>query len=361
MTDSRPTVLVTGVSGNLGRRLLQQLTDVNVIGADLTPPSTNQPVRFVSMDLEHENCCRELMLLFREHRIDTVIHLAFVMDSVRAGISDPKRVWQVNVAGTARVMEAIAEANREEVLVGKFLFPSSAWVYGTGLSASVGEDSPLEAHTLPYAVQQAEAEKVIRHRSPGMRGCSVYVLRSAMFAGAGVESYFVDALRGVANGPAGRAMRMRRAGKRLPFPQPVGNSSSENQIQFMHVEDMARLVAHIARKREPETQRITILNAAGLGEPLSYARCIEMTQTKALRLPGDWAIEMLLRYWFSRKISRMPPEMTPYLSSSCVLSIERLREFLGQNFDKVIRHTTVDAFADSLEPASASSARSAAS
>ena len=35
MADSIPTVVVTGVAGNLGLRLLSQLTDFEVIGVDL--------------------------------------------------------------------------------------------------------------------------------------------------------------------------------------------------------------------------------------------------------------------------------------------------------------------------------------
>ena len=51
-----------------------------------------------------------------------VVHLAFVMDAVRTGILDRDRMWQVNVAGTARVMEAVTEANREWPMVEKFIF-----------------------------------------------------------------------------------------------------------------------------------------------------------------------------------------------------------------------------------------------
>ena len=63
MAHSNPTVVVTGVSGNLGLRLLQQLTEFEVIGVDVQHPKTNLPLRFVQMDLGQENpvarcfCC----------------------------------------------------------------------------------------------------------------------------------------------------------------------------------------------------------------------------------------------------------------------------------------------------------------
>ena len=41
MDTAKPTVVVTGVSGNLGQRLLLQLADYyKVVGIDVTPPDS---------------------------------------------------------------------------------------------------------------------------------------------------------------------------------------------------------------------------------------------------------------------------------------------------------------------------------
>ena len=125
MNDDHPTVVVTGVSGNLGLRLLPQLENFQVIGVDLNPPNTSLPVHFVKMDLGQERSCLDLTALLKESRAATVIHLAFVLDPVRTGILDVDRMWHINVAGTARVMEAVTEANRDEVIVQKFITLSS--------------------------------------------------------------------------------------------------------------------------------------------------------------------------------------------------------------------------------------------
>ena len=50
--------------------------------------------------------------LLRDTHAYAVIHLAFVIDPVRTGVLDVDRMWQINVAGTARVMEAVTEVNR---------------------------------------------------------------------------------------------------------------------------------------------------------------------------------------------------------------------------------------------------------
>src|SRR5258708_1444636 len=120
MGDPKPTVVVTGISGNLGTRLLPQLAEFDVIGVDLTPPSTDLPLRFERMDLGEEQSCRQLFLLLRDSQAAAVVHLAFVLDPVRTGVLDVNRMWQINVAATARVLEAVTEANRENSTAPKF-------------------------------------------------------------------------------------------------------------------------------------------------------------------------------------------------------------------------------------------------
>src|SRR6266704_1914748 len=274
MADALPSIVVTGISGNLGQRLLPMLAGFRVVGVDFRPQQTDIPIQFVQMDLGQEASCLQLLQLLREVRPVAVVHLAFVMDAVRTGVLDADRMWQINVAGTARVMEAVTEANRDVAVVEKFIFPSSVSAYGSDLPRLVTEDLPLGAHTLPYAIHKMESDRVVQQRAPSLRGCSVYMLRPHMFAGASVQNYLVGSFRGTPNGRSNRAQRMREKGKRLPCMLPYGREYLENRIQFVHVDDMARLIAFILRKTEPEAQRLTILNVAGRGEPLTFEQCI---------------------------------------------------------------------------------------
>ncbi len=138
----------------------------------------------------------------------------------------------------------------------------------------------MAAHTLPYAIHKKQSDEVVQQRAPALRGCSVYILRPHIFVGASVENYLLGAFRGTPNGKSARAEKMRSEGKRLPCMMPRGRQYLDNKIQFVHVDDMARLIAHILH-RDPEAQRLTILNVAGRGEPLTFGRCIEMAQRKA--------------------------------------------------------------------------------
>lgn len=94
-------------------------------------------------------------MLLRELQPTSVVHLAYVIDPQRSGVLDVDRMWRINVAGTARVMEAVAEANRNAgTSIRQFIFPSSVSAYGSDLPAPVTEDAPLAAHTLPYAIHK---------------------------------------------------------------------------------------------------------------------------------------------------------------------------------------------------------------
>jgi nucleoside-diphosphate-sugar epimerase len=356
MAVDRPKIVVTGVAGNLGVRLLSQLADFEIVGLDLNPPKSNIPLKFHSIDLGREQSCSELYLLLREERPAAVVHLAFVIDPVRTGVLDVDRMWHINVAGTARVMEAITEANRDEVVVEKFVYPSSVSVYGPDLPEAVSEDFSLGAHTLPYAVHKMESDKVVQQRAPSLRGCSAFMLRPHIFAGASVDNYLVGAFRGTPNGKGKRAAKMRAEGRRLPCILPVGSKYLANRIQFVHVDDVARLIAYILRRREPEAQRLTILNVAGRGEPLTFERCIEMAQNKLVRSPGRWPMQFVLKMGWKLGISAIPPEAVPYMIGEYIMNTDRLRKFLGSDYERVIRHTNAEAFMDCFAPQAADAA-----
>ncbi|HWZ81444.1 MAG TPA: NAD-dependent epimerase/dehydratase family protein [Terriglobales bacterium] len=347
MDSVKPIVVVTGVSGNLGQCLLPMLADCTVVGIDVTPPAV--PVdRFIPLDLGKEDSTRELFLLLRELQPASVVHLAFVIDPQRSGVLDIDTMWQINVAGTARVMEAITEANRNAgAHIRQFIFPSSVSAYGSDMPDAVTEDAPLAGHTLPYALHKRESDLVVQQRAPSLRGCSVFILRPHIFAGASVQNYLMGAFRGTPNGKGARAARMRENGKRLPCMLPFGRHYLENKIQFIHVDDMARLITFLLT-REPEAQRLTTLNVAGRGDALTFEQCIQMAHAKLLRVPGKWGMRKVLQLLWSSKISSIPPDATPYMTGQYIMNTERLKKFLKMDYEQVIRYSIADAFADSF-------------
>jgi len=345
-TGEKPSLVVTGISGNLGTRLLPMLNDFNVIGVDLVPPQSGQ-LRFEKIDLGREASCRQLVQVLKDSRARAVVHLAFVIDPLRVGVLDPERMWQINVAGTARVMEAITEVNRRGGAVDSFIFPSSISVYGAETPGAVKETHPLGAHTLPYAIHKREADEVVRLRAESLGNCATYVLRPAIFTGASVRNYLIGALRGTPTGKGKRADRMRQQQKRLPLLCP-GKKYRQNRFQFVHVDDMARLVAYLLRQPLAATRELVVMNVSGRGEPVTFEDAAALAQARVVQLPGKWAMRESLRLLWNLGISGIPPEATPYMCGSYLVDTSRLKQFLGKDYESVIQYSVATALQDSF-------------
>ncbi|HET7748331.1 MAG TPA: NAD-dependent epimerase/dehydratase family protein [Terriglobales bacterium] len=347
MAEARPTLLITGIAGNLGMRLLPQLPDFSVAGVDMRPPACDGLARFAGVDLGKEASTVQLIELLRETRASAVVHLAFVIDPVRTGVIEVERMWQINVAGTARVMEAISEVNRDHDQVRKFIFLSSVSAYGSDLPGQVKEDFPLGGHTLPYAIHKRESDLVAQQRARELYDCRTYILRPHIYAGASVNNYLLGAFRGTPTGSSARAARWREKGRRLPCMLPLGRRYRENPFQFVHVDDVARLIAHILRRTARDPQ-LTILNVAGRGEPLAVGECIRRSGNRFLPVPSRLLFGAVLRALWRLNISGIPPEVVPYMTGSYTMDTSRLRSFLGSDYEQVIQFTIEQALEDSF-------------
>lgn len=348
MNAARPAVLVTGISGNLGIRLLPLLSEsYDVVGVDMRPPQSGNLARFESMDLGKEDSCEKLVTLLRETKAFAVVHLAFVIDPQRTGVTDVDRMWRINVAGTARVMEAIAEVNRLHGGVRKFIFPSSVSAYGPETPPFVDEDFPLGAHTLPYAIHKKEADEVVRYRADSMGECNTYILRPHIYTGATVQNYLVGVLRGTPLGQGKWGERLRRRNVRLPLLIPFGKPAGEKLYQFVHVDDVARLLAYIVR-RETDPPGVTVLNVAGRGDAVSIEQAAEIAHAKVIRAPR-WFARAVLKLLWNIGVSSIPADALPYMIGSYTMDTTRLKKFLGADYVKVMQYTIKDALADSFE------------
>ncbi|ABF41248.1 NAD-dependent epimerase/dehydratase [Candidatus Koribacter versatilis Ellin345] len=347
--STRPAVIVTGVAGNLGRRLLLQLGDFDVTGVDVRAPEGASLGRFEQMDLGTESASTQLIDLLRATGATTVVHLAFIVDPLRSGVLDEQHMWQVNVAGTARVMEAISVVNRYGGAVSKFIYPSSVAVYGPETDDLVDENSPLKARSLPYALHKQECEEVVRYRQEWMTGCRTYMLRPHIFAGATVENYMIGTLRGTFFGNGKRAARMKDEGKRLPALLPWGKQYLEKKIQFAHVDDVARLIAHLLRRPPDNDPQLTVLNVAGRGEPLTIQQCTQIAGTKIRRVPSQRIARIIAQKMWDWGISGAPPEALPYMMGSYTMNTSRLKAFLGAEYENVIQFTVEGALRDSVQ------------
>jgi nucleoside-diphosphate-sugar epimerase len=343
----KPSVLITGVSGSLGLRLLEQLQDFNVIGVGRHAPVTYADLVFERIDLAEERSCEQLVDLMRLHRPEAVVHMAFVASPRGPETAERKRMWLVNVAGTGRVAEAIAEYNRSSGTIETFVHLSSAALHQSDSQKAVAEDALLESQKLSWLMDKRESELAIQARVKSLRQCKTYILRPQTYAGVTARNYLISALRGTPEGKGRLAERFRRKGSRVPILLPRGPQYLERKQQVVHLDDMARLVAYILRRKLSDPQ-LSIMNVAGRGDPLTIQQCIQIAQTRVKRLPGKTFSQQALRALWGLGLSSVPPEELGSLLEAGIVNTSRLGVFLGENYRNVIRYTCEAALADTF-------------
>ncbi len=341
-------MLVTGISGNLGRRLTPLLKDYELASVDLHPPAPSTPAgEFVQLDLSENAGQQQLGHLLETRGIEAVLHLAFVIDPVRTGIVDEQRMWRVNVAATKQLLESIAHVNRERTRVRLFVFPSSVSAYGPDLPDQVREEAPLQAHSLPYAVHKREADELCQQIHPRLGGCAVYIYRPHIYAGHTVDNFILRAIRGKASGRGWLARAFERRGWRLPTLVPT-SAQGENLFQFVHVDDVARVLLWTLSHFRPGALRV--FNLAGRGAPISFAECVRLAGTPILRLPSKAFVRALLKFFWWIGLSGVPPQALPYFLGSYTMDTTRLQNELGPAFEEIIHYSSREAFCDVLRP-----------
>jgi UDP-glucuronate 4-epimerase len=161
----RGTVLVTGAAGFIGSHLGERLVarGDRVVGLDdlnafYDPAIKRRNVRgllagggfeLVEGDIRDADLVARL---FREHRPDSVVHLA-AMAGVRPSLRDPVLYHDVNCTGTAVMLQAARDAG-----VGRFVFGSSSSVYGGNEKVPFHEDDDVSGPVSPYAATKRANE-----------------------------------------------------------------------------------------------------------------------------------------------------------------------------------------------------------
>lgn len=158
-------VLITGAAGFIGSHVAEALVERGrtVVGYDNFDPfydreSKEKNLAALAGDdaftlVEGDLLEREkLSAAFRDHQVTEVIHLA-ALAGVRPSIENPYRYQQVNVLGTASVLECA-----RDIHVKNFLFASSSSVYGNNDKVPFSEADPVDHPISPYAASKKAGE-----------------------------------------------------------------------------------------------------------------------------------------------------------------------------------------------------------
>ncbi|MBR58779.1 MAG: NAD-dependent epimerase [Myxococcales bacterium] len=134
--DDRKRILITGVSGRLGRELSRQLhRNYRVIGID------RRPADDLPVDVEHHRLDlrrNRTRTIFRQAPISAVVHLGTIYNPRRDPVSDHR----TNIVGLQRLLDYVRTYN-----IPKLIVLSTADVYGPQAEniTFLDEDAPLLA------------------------------------------------------------------------------------------------------------------------------------------------------------------------------------------------------------------------
>jgi UDP-glucose 4-epimerase len=311
------TVLVTGVGGTLGARLVHRLNDEpgvdRVIGIDVVSPRADLGrAEFVRADIRNPIIAK----VIGAAEVDTVVHLTVSPAAVSA--SGGTSAKEVNVIGTMQLLAACQNAPSLRRLIVK----STTTVYGAspGDPAVFTESTePVVAPRIGFAKDAVEIETYVRGFGRRRGDVRVTVLRFANFMGPGVDSPFTRLFT-------------------LPVvPTVLGHDA---RLQFVHVDDGLEVL-----RRATVGDHHGVFNVAGSGV-LLYSQAARRAGRPTAPVPASalFGVGSVLR---RTGLLHLTDELIAYLIHGRVVDTARLTEEFGY----LPVHSTVEAYEDFLAAA----------
>ena len=248
-----PTVLLTGATGYIASHtwLALQSAGFQVVGVDdfsnSSPEVLNRLQRLGGQTpvFERASVCdaAAMSALFARHPIDAVVHFA-AFKAVGESTAQPLAYYRNNLGGLVTVGEAMRAAG-----CSRFVFSSSATVYGDPQRLPVTEDSPLSA-TNPYGQTKLIGETILRDLGAADAGWQTACLRYFNPVGAHDSGLIGEDPRGTPNNlmpyvaqvAVGRREKLSVFGNDYPTPDGTGVRD------YIHVVDLAE--GHVAALRQ---------------------------------------------------------------------------------------------------------------
>lgn len=302
-------VAVTGATGDLGKLLLPLLEAdpqvESILALDVAQPPAHDKLTSHRLDLTRHDAERELVEVLTHERIDALYHLAFLLGRRRIAAY----AHEVEVAGTVRVLSAVARAQVRQLIV-----HSLTVLYGAhgAHPALLDEDSELiGCPASRFVSDKVEVERLVQEFREHHLDIRVTVLRFAPILGPSVDN------------PATRFLRGRVVPTLLGF-DPLW--------QAVHEEDAAQALHRALHARVSGT-----FNVVGKGvAPLSGL--IRQAGRRALPLPRRVA-RAALRALNATGAYGIPLPLLDYVQYSWVADGARAQQALGF----VPRHHVSDA------------------
>ena len=222
-----------------------------------------------------------------DHQLDAIVHFA-AYKAAGESMSKPAKYFANNVSGSLCLLEAAQQAG-----VRRFVFSSTAAVYGTPQTLPVGEDAPLHPEN-PYGESKLLVERMMNwfDTCHGLRGVALRYFNAAgaaLDASNGEDPRFVQNLIPlVMNAATGRAAKVSVFGTDYPTPDGTGIRD------YIHVLDLAeahaRALDFLATHDRSDVFNLGTGKGASVFEVLREARrasSVNIPAENTARRPGD--------------------------------------------------------------------------
>lgn len=296
-------ILVTGGAGYIGSHTVVELLNSgqSVVVLDnfcnSSPESlrrveqiTGKAVPFIHGDVRDTACLQQL---FTDYAITAVIHFAG-LKAVGESVAKPLAYYETNVQGTLNLLQVMAAHG-----VKKFVFSSSATVYGDPATVPIREDFPTGGTTNPYGTSKYMVERILADLCVADADWSVFVLRYFNPVGAHASGLIGEDPNDIPNNllpyisqvAVGRLAQLSVFGNDYPTPDGTGVRD------YIHVVDLA--LGHLAALNQlPQRLGFTAVNL-GTGNGYSVLEMVQAFEAASgrsvpyqivARRPGDIAV-----------------------------------------------------------------------
>lgn len=172
-------ILVTGGAGYIGAHTVRQLVaaGMQVVVLDNLYSGQREAVPAAAEFVQGDIADRELVAdLIRRHRFGAVLHFAAHI-VVPESVANPGKYYRNNVLGSLHLLESCIKGG-----VNRFIFSSSAAVYGTPAHSPVAEDAPAIPIN-PYGSSKLVTEWTLRDFAAAQPNFAFVALRYFNVAG----------------------------------------------------------------------------------------------------------------------------------------------------------------------------------
>lgn len=302
MADPPPAVAITGSSGYIGSRLLQELESDTTLQKSVAIDNRPLPMPYHNVAARRLDVTQPLDDTFREQRVNTVVHLAFILKPGR-NKREVQRIRQTNLKAVRNVLKA-SKATK----VRNLIYLSSHTVYGANKDnpVPITEEAPVRPSTkFQYSYDKSLCEQEVQQFAKENTNVNVTVLRSCVVMGPGADNFVTRAFF---------------------KPLLLGVMGYNPPLQFLHEDDLAKLLHQLIIEPCPGT-----FNVAGEGV-IHYKRMAQLSRRKLLFLPAALAYLATDMSWNLGIQEDSPAAGLDFVRYPIIVSTGKLKKETGFQF-----------------------------